>query len=206
MLALAASGFFKPWYYMEVPRTGSTTIDTHLRKVFPHAVAIYQKHWPCLPPPSTFLQLDGVSVISIRNPYSRAVSCWQFFTKPDTISFEAWLRDCRNRGFVDINIEARPQAFWFDLKPDGWNFVIRQEQLESDLRNFVQVIGGVAATPIKRLNDINGPWVNRVRARTSRPQPWQAYYDDTTKALVREVYRRDFESLIEYYSIDFPEL
>lgn len=206
MLALTTSSSCRLWYYMEVPRTGSTTIDRHLRKVFPSAVAIYQKHWPCLPRPSTSLGSDGLSVISVRNPFSRAVSCWQFFTTPNTISFTEWLTDCRNRGFVDVNIEARPQAFWYDLKPDGWNYVIRQERLNDDLRDFVRGLGVTTGVPINRLNDINGPWVNRVRARTSRPQPWQSYYDETAKELVREVYRRDFESLIAYYSLDFPEL
>ena len=39
------------WWYMEIPRTGSSTIDRGLRRFFPHAQAIYQKHWPITPAP-----------------------------------------------------------------------------------------------------------------------------------------------------------
>lgn len=188
------------WWYMEIPRTGTTTIDRGLRRVFPHAVGIYQKHWPILPP----IEFSAAtSIVSIRNPYSRAVSCWQFFTRPGEISFVDWLRQQQDCRFVDRYIEARPQAFWYTLRP-RWNAVIRQESLDDDFWNTVKKIDAqIKPDYLERFNDINGPWVNRVQVRVKRDRPWQAYYDSETIDLVQRVYSEDFRVLAEYYPLAF---
>lgn len=188
------------WWYMEIPRTGTTTIDRGLRRVFPHAVAIYQKHWPILPPIEFAV---ATSIVSIRNPYSRAVSCWQFFTKPGEVSFVDWLRQRQEHGFTDIQIEARPQTFWYTLRTQ-WNAVIRQESLDDDFWATVRKIDPqIKPDYLKRFNDINGPWVNRVQARVNRDRPWQAYYDSETIDLVQRIYSEDFRILAEYYPLAF---
>jgi hypothetical protein len=189
------------WWYLEIPRTGSTTIDRGLRRLFPHAVAIYQKHWPLLPPPNL---RDALSLVSIRNPYSRAVSCWQFFTKPDEVSFAEWVRQRRERGFTDIHIEARPQSFWFDLKSD-WSCVLRQEQLVEDFWEAVHRIDlNIPRTRLVRFNDINSTWLNRAKVRVKRDRPWQAYYDANLIREVRQLYADDFLYLDRFYSAQFP--
>ena len=190
------------WWYMEIPRTGTTTIERGLRRVFTHAVAIYQKHWPRLPPDEF---AGATSMVSIRNPYSRAVSCWQFFTRPGEISFSDWLRQRKEHGFTDIQIEARPQAFWYALQP-CWDIVIQQENLDDDFWAAVRrVAPDVKPDYLQRFNDINGPWVNRVRARVKRNCPWQSYYDSESIALVQCVYAEDFTALADYYPLDFTE-
>lgn len=189
---------------MEIPRTASTTLDRNLRAAFPTASAIYQKHWPILPQSGRLL--NGHSIVSIRNPYSRAVSCWQFFTKPGSISFLDWLKQRLRYGFTDISIEARPQAFWFNLNEDKWTHVIRQEYIENDFWHMMPQLGFVGKFQLQKFNEINGIWTNRCGYRTSRLQPWQNYYCIESRKLVLELYSEDFTALHRYYTTDFPDL
>lgn len=191
------------WWYMEIPRTGTTTLTKALRNRFSSACAPYAKHWPILPPQS-FLKSKPLSLVSVRNPYSRAVSCWQFFTVPGSISFLDWTIQRLNQGFFDVQIEARPQAFWYDLHP--WDHTIRQEHLDEDFQKFMSALGVTslqATLPV--LNATNSEWTNRLNRKTSRDRPWQEYYCDKAKANVLELYRDDFSSLSKYYSDVFPD-
>lgn len=185
------------WYFMEVPRTGTSTIERTLRQLFPDAKAPYQKHWPVLPQAKDEVEN---SVISVRNPYSRAVSCWQYFTVPDRYTFQGWLEERLREGFCDVFIEAQPQALWYNLQPE-WDFVIRQERLKADFHNFLRAVTvNPSIQPLQRYNDINGPWVNKVRAATHRNRPWKDYYCSKTESLVQELYQEDFTALSKFYS------
>jgi hypothetical protein len=194
------------WWYMEIPRTGSSTIDRGLRRFFPYAHSIYQKHWPITPAPFMHKDLKEVfGFTSIRNPYSRAVSCWQFFTHPGKISFLDWTKQRLDYGFTDTQIEARPQQFWFQLHQ--WQAVIRQEHLEYDFWQIAQKLNSrLTPMPLVRYNDINGPWINRVKAKTSRDKPWQEYYCEESKENVFKLYQDDFKCLATWYSGEFPTI
>lgn len=192
----------KLWWYMEVPRTGSSTIERTLKHIYDDAVAVYAKHWPILPP-KAFLDQNPLSVVSIRNPYSRAVSCWQFFTRPGEFTFREWTETRLRDGWFDAHIEARPQTFWLQLWK--WNVYIRQENLADDFWNFIWMMSpGIEKFELHRYNDINGQWVNRVRAKTSRDRHWQDYYCPATEQNVLELYSSDFETLRDYYEKTFP--
>jgi len=191
-----------PWWYMEIPRTGSTTIDRNLRHLFKDAHAIYQKHWPIVPEPCYPELVTAPSIVSIRNPYSRAVSCWQFFTVPGSITFLDWLKQRLEQGFTDIAIEARPQAFWYRL--NNWTHVIRQETMDQDFWTVVKALGVSTQYQLTRLNDINGPWVNRCRVKTARSKPWPEYYCEAAKEVVLRLYAEDFSYLEPFYSKTFP--
>ena len=209
------------WYFMEIPRTGTSTIERTLRHYFPDAKAPYQKHWPIRHDDNPYFR-KLASVVSVRNPFSRAVSCWQYFTKPDAYTFQSWLEERLREGFCDVFIEARPQSFWYELQPAwkergtsvvssmaAWDFVIRQESLEEDFHNFLRAVCDTfmfeAIDPLPRYNDINGPWVNKVQARPSRDRPWQEYYCKKTEELVLELYDSDFEVFSDRYSKDLSD-
>lgn len=191
------------WWFMESPRTGTSTIERTLKHVFPEAKAVYAKHWPILPPEGFLKQPGTLSVISVRNPYSRAVSCWQYFTHPGSCTFLEWTRTRLKEGWFDVHIEARPQAFWFKLWK--WDVVIEQEKLADHFWAFVHSIDpDVETFKLHRYNDINGQWVNRVRAKTNRHLPWQEYYCPETEKNVRELYALDFDCLSSRYLKEFP--
>lgn len=191
------------WWYMEIPRTGTTTLTKVLRKRFSFACAPYAKHWPILPPKS-FLDSQPLSLVSVRNPFSRAVSCWQFFTVPGSVSFLDWTVERLKQGFFDVQIEARPQAFWYDLH--AWNHTIRQEHMDDDFQKFLVALGDpVNQVVLPVLNATNSEWTNRLNKKTSRERPWQEYYCDKAKTNVLELYQADFSSLSSYYSTKFPD-
>lgn len=205
MLANLSNVVDETWWYMEVPRTGSSTVERTLRYVFGSTVhAVYAKHWP-LAPPDGFSQ-GAQSLISVRNPYSRAVSCWQYFTNPGSIEFADWLKERLANSFFDVHIEARPQWFWHS-QADKWDHVIRQERLSDDFWDFVTKLSPEGQEPevfnLHRYNDINGHWVNRVGAKTNRTYPWQSYYTQESRELVEQLYALDFECLQQYYAEPF---
>ena len=195
----------KHWWYIEVPRTGSSTMMRVLQKQF-KCNATAAKHWPVLPAPS-FLE-EAVSVIWVRNPYSRALSCYQFFTVPGEITFQQWLVDRLDNSFFDWSIEARPQTYWYDLHTN-WDFVLRQEELREDYFKFLQKVSPrlaqVLPLELQRYNSINGSWHNRRQKRTQRLRPWQTYFDRETKKLTEELYEEDFIALQPYYERPFDE-
>ncbi len=207
MLANLADSVDEAWWYMEVPRTGSSTVERTLRHVFGSSVhAVYAKHWP-VAPPDGFLR-SSQSLITVRNPYSRAVSCWQYFTKPGSIEFTDWLKDRLEHSFFDVHIEARPQCFWHSQSAK-WDHVIRQEKLNDDFWDFVVRLDcqsqHTETFKLHRYNDINGHWVNRVGVKTNRSYPWQSYYTQESRELAEKLYSLDFECLQQYYEAPFVE-
>jgi hypothetical protein len=196
MLVNLVNGCF---IYMEVPRTGSTTVDRALRNLFPKAAAPAGKHWPIrwqqvLSLPASG-ELSPRTVITLRNPYSRAVSCWQFFTDPAKVDFEQWLREVDTDGFVNLNIEAGPQVNWWQT--NQWTNILRTETLEQDFNTFLRQIGRLApdAAPLtlRQWNKTGGDWRNRVGVIPKRTQPIAGYYTQTTRELVGRIYAADFE-------------
>lgn len=195
------------WWYMEIPRTGSSTMDRVLRQVFPTAEAIYPKHWPIQPEDK--YNLFGAAArafTTVRNPYSRAVSCWQYFTRPGEVSFHKWTEDRLCYGFRDVQVEAQPQAIW--LKVYSWDRMLRQENLDEDFYDLVGTLTDwkfqLNRSELPRFNDINGPWVNRLREKTSRDRPWQDYYCPQSIENVRKIYADDFWMLSDIYQANFP--
>lgn len=197
----------KPWVYMEIPRTASTTIEKCLRAVYPGSFALYQKHWP-MDWKEVVLSMGVAAyrscrIVSVRNPYSRAVSCWQFFTVPGQISFEDWLLQVQAEGFIEHNIEARPQNFW--LIRSGWEMRIRFESLKADLEQLFTKLGAANQTVTQDLpkhNAIGGAWFNRRGKSTKglRDKPWHTFYTEKAVELVKDVYKIDFRELQDIYS------
>lgn len=186
------------WWYMEVPRTATTTTTAILRQLFSSSYAPYAKHWP-LPPPSPLRKAN--SLINVRNPFSRAVSCWQFFTKPGSVSFLQWTEDRLKTGFVDVQIEARPQSFWYELA--DWDYELKQEAYEADMLVFLKDMG-LAYSEINCpvLNATGSEWLNRVHCKTVRDRHWYEYYCPQAEANIKELYAKDFLNLCHFYTND----
>ena len=117
-----------------------------------------------------------------------------------------WLKTCKREGFVDINIEARPQSYWLQLNVSDWDYEIRQEHVTQDLNRFWKetVNRPGSEIKVKRLNTSDsGRWLNRVGKRIKRTKKWQEYYCQDSIKLVQELYEEDFERLATYYDRDF---
>ena len=191
------------WADMEIPRTGSTSIDKTLRKLFPSCYAPVGKHWPVdVYSAIDSRAYDAFRFTCVRNPFSRAVSCWQFFT-PSGSTFKSWLTEKRKIGFRDQQIEARPQSYWYWLE-NHWDLVLRQETLETDFKRLVKHIGGISPEdPRSAIMNLNrtGRARNRFGHVVPRRQDWKSYYDEECVELVTEIYADDFEALDYSYEI-----
>ena len=128
------------------------------------------------------------------------------FCDSDAVSFVDWLAGCQKEGFVDINIEARPQSYWLSLNLNEWDYVIRQEHVKQDLNKFWKetVNRPGSQMEVKRLNTSDsGKWLNRVGKRVKRDKKWPEYYCKKSIKLVQEIYEEDFIRLASYYDVDF---
>ena len=197
------------WWFMEIPKTGTTAVCHAISKAPVTSVNPYEKHWP-VDPPDWFIATNPKAMISVRNPYSRAISCWLWcyvYGCPATRSiackgFDFWLKDAlRNREKYSVtwlhdpaNIVCLPQAFW--LRQREYDFVLKQESLANDFYAALYSIGvkkiplhiSNAATQVKKL-------IENVASK-----PWQSHYNTSARELVEELWAEDFEALKPYYA------
>lgn len=207
------------WWFMEVPKTGSTAVSYAIHDSVADFSTPYQKHWPVLPP-DWFLETNPKSVISVRNPYSRAVSCWLWcfakgnaaMSKSARLGFSSWLGDAAKHkklnqfAWTQPNIICLPQAMWLGLH--DYDFVLRQETLEEDLKSALKLMGASPIAVIQR-NTAKGGYFVKGKDNVRRPsrsrhsdyaeQPWQSHYDDQTRLFVEEIWAEDFEALKPHY-------
>lgn len=193
---------------MAIPKTASTVVDKQLRSFFPYARATTGKHWPCSV--SQAIRHCGgqfealgrdvesriISAVTIRNPFARAVSCWKFLTKPNSISFSDWLDDMKENGFTDNNIEARPQWYW--ARRNCWHAILRVETLDFDFAEFVRSQGVWVPIDYRLpvMNAAGSEWRNKLGYRTTAIHRYADIYSEAeTVTSVIELYTDDFKEL-----------
>ncbi len=191
------------WYYIEPTKTGTSTLCEGLPGLLGDSVCtmLYRKHWPILPP-AWFMAKEPKSVITIRNPYSRAVSSWWHYANlsqhHDSLSFLEWTERAMARraengiAWRDHNHEhhlSHPQTLWYDLQAE-WDFVLKTESLEQDTQRLVQSLHPhVKWRKLIPKNSI-----------TARP-PWESYYRDRRAVSnIQDLYQTDFERFAGIYS------
>lgn len=187
-----------PWYYMEIPRTASTSIDRYLRQRFRAAYAPYYKHWPVSPERglTDSAPFRPLRIVSVRNPYRRAVSAWRFTKSP--VPFSEWLRRRKNSGFYAEHIVGKPQSFWLRSSDDGrWDIVLRADDgtLNLDMIEALHVLCPETAPselPVLNATQYAGQWIDE-------------YTESDSVRLVREIYAEDFDWLARY-GYEFPEV
>ena len=118
----------------------------------------------------------------VRNPYSRAVSTWQFMMHelgviPDSVSFTAFCETLLRRG-VKWNWHLHHQADAVISKAD---FVGKMETLAADWQSIAGIIDAPPRLPDKK------------EYRGASMHHWDAY---TTKAyrIISKVYERDIDT------------
>ena len=198
------------WFYMEIPKTGTSAIYHALQHSRKHRSAeCYPKHWPLLPT-EDFMLRNPKSFVSVRDPYTRAVSCWLWCygqTKyPLTfnqakLGFEGWLQkavDCyEDLGFYwpqhVASTVCLPQSYW--LKLHNWDFVLKNETLQADFSKALNSFGALdLKLEVKNANrHVNKP------AKTFTQLEWRAHYTSKAKQLVEKIWAEDFKSLERYY-------
>ena len=198
------------WWFMEIPKTGTTAVCHAVNEAPVTDVHPYEKHWP-VDPPDWFMETNPRSMTSVRNPYNRAISCWFWCYASGKSSvhraarkgFEIWLKEAlHNRDRYNVtwlhdpaNIVCLPQSFW--LSQRNYDFVLKQESLNEDFYAALEEIG-VDKIPLTSRN--TAKQVNKHIAALA-DKPWQSHYSKRSTSLVRELWAEDFEALKAYYDV-----
>jgi hypothetical protein len=142
------------------------------------------KHTP-VPELPNIVQAIPFKFTFVRNPYDRAVSLWRVMEahkEEHQKSFIDWLdsikdRDMRHRIFA-------PQANWFEGVE--YDFIGHYETLLENIATLAELLG----TQVHNHFPNTPFWLNKsIRDRD------KDYYDNQTRELVIDIYRRDFELL-----------
>lgn len=190
------------WYYIEPTKTGTSTLVEGLPKLLgpSNCLMMYRKHWPILPP-KWFMDKEPKSVITIRNPFSRAVSSWNHYCNRskfhESISFIDWTeRSLARRAENGIawrnhNYEhdlSHPMTLWYDLRED-WDFVLKLETLNQDVQQlFTQLHPLVEWSPLA------------IKNNAFPADAWKQHYKDRrAERNIKDLYQSDFERFAKIY-------
>lgn len=118
---------------------------------------------------------DAFTFAFCRNPYDRAVSLWAYNNKRN--GFDLTFKEfCLNWGNWGWRLRY-PQAKWLDRV--SLDFLGRFENLQGDFDKLCDALG-VERRPLPHVNP-------------TEHLPWQEYYDEVTRGIVRSHWARDFE-------------
>lgn len=202
--------------FVEVPKAGCTVVKRVLQLSespdAANAVSVHSRATSPLGAPKR----DGYDVDElfgpgsdwfrftfVRNPYSRALSCYlekiagqrylsdmrlpKLGLDPgQEIGFRRFLELLAEPGVRDLDIHWTPQATLLALDKVAYGFVGRFESFAQDLTRVVDLLGLDA--PPELLRDRTSHTTN-ARSRLAE------FYDDDCVDLVRSIYREDFEHL-----------
>ena len=147
----------------------------------------------------------------VRNPYSRALSCYlekvagvqwlrdmrlpMLGFEPDAeVTFAQFLRRVAEQDPADMDIHWAPQQFLLSFGRIRYGFLGRFESFHQDLLAVVEHLGMTVPEDLLR---------RRTAHTTNARAKLRHYYDDECVALVREIYRLDFETLGYGYELGF---
>ena len=137
---------------------------------------------------------EMVKFTVIRNPYSRAVSCWKYLygaakrpqNLPKRLSFSLFLKSLENNWRTKKNrhVATHTAPFWDDITDFNGKILIDQiikiEELEKKSDFFKKIL--------KR--DLDIPHLNRTRGHTE----YRRFYTKETKQIVYNLYKNDIEN------------
>ncbi len=179
--------------FIHIPKTGGTSIASQIFQmcevVVKHQFAedIFEEREP---------GREYFSFSIVRNPWEREVSryCYQRQNRSDDLhreanelTFKDWLKKRQEDRFF-MNFLGAPQLDWLTDSNGGLlvEFVARLETIKTDWKHIREKLG--VTTDIPRLNN-------------SRHGHYSEYYDDETRAMVEEAYRKD----IDFFQYGFEE-
>lgn len=183
-----------PNYFIHIPRTGGTSVASSL----PYGCAIYLGHdirSPGYRHPGQVCTAEDYAFAFLRDPYDRLVSAFSFLRKggsSDDDRADAEMLGITHRDFGDFvtgslaaaatwQVHLLPQKFFLDGVPRVQVFDFGRQQ-----EAFPAICRALGVDPGRPLENLNS---------SERHGVVGDYYDDETAAIVREVYRDDFDLL-----------
>jgi len=154
----------------------------------------------------------------VRNPWDRMVSYYKYLDESSDLGFKQYLMDSfLTKMWKDMNWFVRPQSSFLYDDDDRLlvDYVGRFENLQADFNKVCERIG-IGATELPYVNKSEKKPIKSISAlskvmkmaspaetaSTVTPKSYQDYYDDESRDLVAELYKRDIE--LFGYSFDVP--
>ncbi len=194
------------FFYNRIPKAANSTVVTNLarlkfdreippktaKKMFRTPSALYAKEV------SQFSSLFTFTVV--RNPYTRTLSAYldkverRALKNNKETSFRDFLQSLED-GELYSNAHWAPQSALLLMPADQFDFIGKVETLETDLPFIKEKIQGKCPEePIRSI----------LSNATGASRKLQAYYDDQTAEMVRNLYRSDFETFAYPEQLPLP--
>lgn len=133
----------------------------------------------------------------VRNPYDRFVSAWEYLKNYEEVrwplTFEETVRQFHKRGRFFYTSEDRvwwPQARFIAIKKILLvDKVIKYENLNAEWPQIVEEIVKRVPEGYSRPKDL----LDQVNVTGREKKRWEDYYTPELRAMVYDLYRRDFE-------------
>jgi hypothetical protein len=171
------------WIYLDVPRTGSTSLCEFLSRPEQGGVPGKFRHIYEMPPGCE----DYFTFATVRHPYPRAVSLWLHFVNDRRARVEPTADATTwpfSRFVDDVLIERRTGPDFYQKACHEWldpvgrvDAILKAEEL---------------AAAVARLGIVRGPFT-LPRLNGIARDPWESYYTPERRALVRLWAAEDFE-------------
>jgi len=155
----------------------------------------------------------------VRNPWDRMVSYYKYLDESSDLGFKQYLMDSfLTEMWKDMSWFVRPQSSFLYDDDDQLlvDYVGRFENLQADFNKVCERIGIGAtelpyvnksekkpAKPTSTLSKVKKLLGQSDSALMVKPKHYQEYYDDESRDLVAELYKRDIE--LFGYSFDASE-
>ena len=174
-----------PRFLYSIPaKTGSSSICQCLEDDF-GSKRIYGKH-------SFYWHekyLDYQILLSVRNPFARAISLWGFFTDVTKVSFEEFI-------FLP-DVADGYEKFWYCLPQTEWadylpriDHILYLETIKEDYNSLPFVTEKRDSIPVMNKT---GSSVSYIGLETKDPGIWHQHFTPRAIGKVRELYLPDFD-------------
>jgi hypothetical protein len=174
------------WIYLDVPRTGSTSMCAYLCQPELGGIQAGERHHYEIDPAWE----DYFTFATVRHPFPRAVSLWLHFVQDYRARCDPSASETGNWPFVryveEVLIERRTGIPFYHKACHEWldpvhrvDRILKSEELDPALARL-------------GLNSGQGP-VTLPRLNSVPRAPWQTYYTPELLALVRYWAAEDFE-------------
>lgn len=172
------------WVYLDVPRTGSTSLSEFLSRAEVGGSEVGERHHSRVPHGCE----DYFTFATVRHPFPRAVSLWCHFVRDRRARIDPTASTTGNWPFArfveEVLIEETTGPPFYQKTCHEWldsmsrmDAILKAEELERTL---------------PRLGLVRGP-IRLPRRNGIARDPWPTYYNPELLAMVRQWAAEDFE-------------
>ena len=148
---------------------------------------------------------EFITFSSVRNPFSRAVSSWKHWSwqrHGNKLNFEQFCERLKNKDYPSKVAEwhaVSPSDHLFTSSGEMLvDYIVRLENIQEDFEKILAVAGHPKREVQHRNQSAKQSWSTK---ELRKNEHYSTYYNDNTRKIIGEVYKRD----IERFGYEFEE-